>query len=148
MSNKSLFIIKPIKFDKYLYKHHIIKFINKKKYKLVYLYGNLLDISINLDNYNYKKIKTLDPNFWYPIDNFDKNILLIINKKLIDYSFLLDLLEFCFSVDIIFILDNPSKDNLNFLSSDLFKWDNKINVKIQKNIEPTELENLYDFIYD
>lgn len=146
MSNKSLLIIKPIEYNKYLYNHNILKFINKKKYKLVYLYGNLLDISINLNNY--KKIKTLDPNFWYPVDHFDKKILLIINRKLVDYSFLLDLLDFCFSVDIIFILDNPSKDNLNFLSSDLFKWDNKINIQIKKNIEPTELENLYDFIYD
>ena len=82
MSNKSLFIIKPIEYDKFLYQHNIKKFMNRKKYKLFFMYGDLLDINLNLDNYIFKKINTLDPNIWYPIEDCDKSILLIINKSI------------------------------------------------------------------
>ena len=55
MNNKSLFLIKPKLYDKYLYKHNLIKFLNRKKYKLVYLYGNLLELEYKMGNYNFKK---------------------------------------------------------------------------------------------
>lgn len=148
MNNRSLFMIKPQLYDKYLYKHNLIKFLNRKKYKLVYLYGNLLDIEYKMDNHNFKKINTLDPNFWYPIENINNNILLIVNRKLIDYSFLLDLLEFCFPIDIIFILEKPNKDSLDFLSSDMFNWTYQVDLKVHKEDSPSEIEVFYDFLYD
>ena len=146
MNNKSLFIIKPIEYNKFLYQHRIKKFMNKKNYKLNFIYGNLLNI--NLDLFNFKKINTLDPNIWYPIENYDNSTLLIINKYLTDYSFLFDLLEFNFSIDIIFILDKFNIDNLIFLKSDLFNWSKIVDLEIKKLEEIIEFENLLDFIYE
>ena len=148
MNNKSLFLIKPELYDNYLYKHNLTKFLNRKKYKLVYLYGNLLELEYKMGNYNFKKINTLDPNFWYPIENIQNNILLIVNRKLIDYSFLLDLLNFSFPIDIIFILEKPNKSSLDFLTSDIFNWTYQVDLKVHKIESSSEIDIYYDFLYD